>query len=41
MSLDELMKGPVEPLERNSLKVSSQTVSAVTELINLGLKAGN
>ena len=39
MSLVEFMKGPVKPLERNLWKVSSQSVSAIVELINLRLKA--
>ena len=41
MSFFEFMKGPIGPLEGNSLKISSQTVSVVIELINLRLKAGN
>ena len=35
------MKGPIGPLERNSWKVSPQTVSVAIELVNLRLKAGN
>lgn len=40
MSLVEFMKRAIGSLEQNSWKVSSQTVSVVIELINLGLKAG-
>ena len=41
MSLVESIEGPIGRLYRSSLEDSSETVSAVTKLINLKLKAGN